>query len=436
MNRVARLFILILAGLCHLAVPATEPAAPAEPVTPVGWSLPVLWQLAATQSPELARARASIEATEAGVKRARLAYMPRLSAQASYQDYLRIASVLTFAEPEPYSIFNVGVELSQTLFDGNKTKHDVSLARDELKQAQLAYEKSAEELLWSLSEQFFDAAVAQIEAAGLAPIEALATARLDVLENQLRAGVVDRLALFRTQGELESLQRTRLEAQLRRRLAESQLTQLLRAQPNFWQQHTDYVVPPAQPVDTTQPLPHQSAAVAMAELSLEMAETRWKQAASGYAPTIKATASASHLSRDTLRFDDRGTDATLGVTVSWGLDSALTARYDRREARAEIAVAEAAFEQARLEHMARVQSTRLRWQQARDTVTLLESSATRQTARVEAVQQAISSGLYDRSFLLTEEQSLRQTELDLQIARIELRRQQYLTAALNRRTLP
>lgn len=52
------------------------------------------------------------------------------------------------------------------------------------------------------------------------------------------------------------------------------------------------------------------------------------------------------------------------------------------------------------------------------------------------MRNATSEGLYDRSMFLTEEQTLSQTQLDLQITYIELRRQQYLTILLARRSLP
>ncbi|GAB5558891.1 MAG: hypothetical protein SynsKO_05380 [Synoicihabitans sp.] len=406
------------------------------PDQPSGWSLPALWQLATDQSPKLARARANIAATEAGVKRARLRYLPRVSAQVSYQDYVKIASVLTFAEPEPYSIFKVGLEVSQTLYDGSATKHEVALARDQLKQSQLEYEQAAEELLWALTEHFFDAAAAQIESVGLAPIEALASERLEVFEKQLRAGVVDRLALFRTQGELERLQRSRLAAKLRKNLAEAQLTQLLRTTPDFWQTHASYQIPQEHAIAPESLARPPSAAVEIAELKLEMAERRWKKTASGYAPKIEAVASAGHLSRDELRFSERGTDTTLGVTLSWGVDTAMTARLDRLEARSQIEVAEAEYADVQQTHAARVHSTRLQWEQAQDTVALLQSSADRQKTRVEAVRSAASGGLYDRSMLLTEEQTLAQTQLDLRISLIELRRQQYLTLLLARHSLP
>lgn len=281
--------------------------------------------------------------------------------------------MLTFAEPEPYSIFKVGLEVSQTLYDGSATKHEIALARDQLRQTQLEYEQTAEELLWALTEQFFDAAAAQAESVGLAPIEALAGERLEVFETQLRAGVVDRLTLFRTQGELERLQRSRLEAKLRKNLAEAQLTQLLRTTPNFWQAHSTYQIPVEHTVDSESLPPAPGAAVEIAKLKLDMAERRWKKAGSGYAPKIEAVASAGHLSRDEFRFTDRGTDTTLGVTLSWGLDAAMTARYDRMAARSEIAVAEAEYAEIRQSHAARVQSTRLQWEQARDTVALLVS---------------------------------------------------------------
>lgn len=405
-----------IAGLSATTAGAQEPA----------WSLPALQQLLVHQSPQLTAERARIEGGAAAISLARVGYLPRIDAQASYDDYLKIARVLQFDEPDPYSLASYRLTARQTIYDGGRTRRKVAIAKEELRQIQLMLLRQEYELRSELVDHFFDAASAEIDGHYLPRMQALATERLTIVEEQFETGMIDRLVRLQATTSAQTIREQMLVSDLHRNLAVNEMSRLINVDPEFWQQRAHFDIPPAIAAPPAEALDGRGIEEQLAITSVSIAREKYAEIGAPRAPQIAAYANIGHRALDTFRTNDVGLEKSVGVAVTWGLTDALTNRHERRQAKSAISQAEADLQTALRRHQHRVQSIIRRREHEQGLLELQTELLSLQQERLAGARLTAARGIIGRAALLVEEQQTLSAKLDLEKARLNVRRQEYL----------
>jgi outer membrane protein len=161
----ARLWIVVAAARASAA--SAEPAEIPQPL-----SVEQAMQLAERVSHPIAVARAGVEAARAGVTAARGGYWPQVLVSGSYVRTLATEFDGLFDAPEPAAIeldalpfgqahaWRAGVDVSQRLWDGGRTRSSVALAGTQRTLAELEERQRRAQVVLDAAEAYYEAALA------------------------------------------------------------------------------------------------------------------------------------------------------------------------------------------------------------------------------------------------------------------------------------
>lgn len=419
MNKIPFSIRMILLGA--LVSIATAQESPSN-----AWSLPALQQLLLNQSPALTAARARIDGGQAGVSIARSSYLPRVDASVSYDDYVKIAKVLQFDEPQPYTLASYRLTARQTLYDGGETRRRVAIAGGELRETQLLLYQIEQQLQQELIEHYFDVTIAELEADYLARIETVATERQTITEEQFARGTIDRLVLLQATTSRQQINERKLMSALARDLAQSEMSRLINVDQSFWQRRPEFAAPLAlnapAPVNTTT----LSIDEQIAENAVEIAREKYAESGAPRVPKVEAYANIGHRALESFAYEDAGLEKSAGIAVTWGLTDVFTNRHERRRAKSAVTSAEAEQQIARRSHQANVQSILRRRAHNQRLLAMQSELQTLQAERLDAARRTAASGVISRATLLVEVEQTLTAELELERARLNVSRQDYL----------
>ena len=152
-----------------------------------GWELHVLREIALENSPEILVKKAELDSYSKSVRVLGGQYFPSLKARFGYTDYNKIAQFETYSEPEPYGVYDYGLDARWTLYNGYKTRKQIETAELEIIRAEKALHLSEQVVLRKLIVRYFEILNANLELRIIPIIEENRKKRKEIYEKRAKA---------------------------------------------------------------------------------------------------------------------------------------------------------------------------------------------------------------------------------------------------------
>jgi outer membrane protein TolC len=384
------------------------PAAPQETLT-----LEAALAEAERASPDLAAARARLDAARTGVARARAGYLPQVTAGATYTRYSDEVVL-----PPPFSItvqetnqYAAQIELTQAIL-APELWFAMEGAGKSSRAAGETYEFTRRELRHAVAQAYYGASAAE-QSVGVQERQlAVARAHEKDARAQVEAGIAAKIVLLRAGVDRASAEQDLVRAQNVLASAKSAIAALLGRS-----EGADFALArPAAP-----PLPADLSALEdealrrrrdlrAADLSVDAAGAARRAVTARYAPTLGAFGQARWVSAGGFAADQ---DSWLGgLALSWNIFDGGLREADRREAGARLAEAEASRSSLAVRARDEVRQARLDFESAR---------ANRIKAEESVALARENQRLVEASFRAGTATSLEATDANAALATAELR---------------
>ena len=396
----------------------------AKPKSQEGWNLLVLRELTLQHSPELLIKKAQVSTSKKSKPALEFGRYPTVKGKVSYNDYTKIASFQTW-DSEPYGIFSYGLEGSWVLYDGHKTRKQIKTAELETKEAEWSLVVEEQKVLRQLIDHFFNALNAQVEVYFLGGIDRLIRERLRVYEKQVASGIQDRMLLNKTMRELENLRSQRLTAEHSVEASKSEISFLINADDDFWNNPSRFLSPPEFFMDY-QFDPDSSAQAALGKSGVKVAESKYDEIKSGLSPVVELTSKAGYQGKNNIGIDSQGQEFSFGVSLTLPITDYYLTKSKLLKAREEIKQAEAKEYNLLRQQQNQYQSELLKLELAEKNFLLQKELYSLQKDRLEDMNFVSGRGLFDKSSALLEEEELLRRELSREHARIKTIKHKYL----------
>jgi outer membrane protein len=391
---------------------------------PKGWNLFVLRELALKHSTDILLKKSELQISKKGIPIIQFGRLPTLKAKVSFDDYRKVSQFETYSEPNAYNTFSYGLDSRWVLYDGHKNRKEVNVAKNEINQAQWTLYTEEQKVLKNLTNLFFSAVSTQTQLNFLPKIEAIAKKKLVVSKKKLESGIVDRILFRDSLRDLESIQAQILNSAHSLQVAKAEIGFLLNADPSFWNNNRDFIVPEDFEFEHDFDPDHSSSA-SLGQAGIEIAQSKYDEIQTGFSPVVELIGSAGHRSKNKVSFEKQGQELTLGLSLSLPITDRYLTRRKLEQAREEIRKSE--LEKVRLvtAQTNSFSSENLRLSQAARSLDFQNEMLDLQKKRLADIRSTWPLGIYDQSDVLMEEEKLLKREMYVELTRLNLIKQKY-----------
>jgi outer membrane protein len=392
---------------------------------PKEWDLLVLRELALSSCPSILVKKAEVEVLKGQIPVTEFEYFPTLSARAGIDSYAKIAQFQTYSEPEPYSVFSYGLDARWTLYDGFKTRKRLSTAKLEINRAEKDLILEEQNVLRKLIEYYFKVLEKNVELVFLPQIEEIKDLRTAIYTRQLKAGIINRMFIDTITRELESLRLQKMNAEVSREAALSQMSFLLNVKGEFWSTYKKFKVPPE--VAVVQSMDYKNSIYgSVGDAGIEVAKSKYSEIESESSPQVFLSSNTGYRGRNRVGFESQGHEMTFGLNVEFPISARFLNKRKLQKARKEILRSE--IEKARLlsQHENQFASEKLKLDLAYKTQAFHSELLALQRKKLEDVRMVSAQGISDKSSILFEQEELLKREMVLRQSELNCLKQKYI----------
>ena len=390
-----------------------------------GWDLNILREIALRNSPRILVKRAEYESFIKNVDVVQGQYFPSLKARMGFNDYKKIAQSQTYSEPNPYGLYDYGLDARWTLYNGYKTRKQIKTAELEVLKAEKSLHLEEKLVLRELALRYFEILSANIESRFIPLIEDVRKKRKEIYEKQVKAGLTDRMMLNFVAKELEAIQIKRMHSEASLEIAKSEIEYLLNLKEDTLGESSKFIIPDAL-ILAKDINPAKSTLAELGQLEIQIAKSRVNEIKSEKSPTIEFIGSSGYRERNRLDMDKRAQEFTLGIKIEIPLfDYFLT---ERKLGKAGKEVERSKRQHVRMINQYRSQmlAEEKRLDLAQKNYSYHKELLVLQEKRVTATKKIVEQGVVDIATALQEEEELMNRKMLVEQSMINTLKHQYL----------
>ena len=392
---------------------------------PKEWDLLVLRELALSSCPSILVKKAEVEVLKGQIQVTEFEYFPTLTAKVGIDNYAKIAQFQTYSEPEPYSVFSYGLDARWTLYDGFKTRKKLSTARLEINKAEKDLILEEQNVLRKLIEHYFKVLETNVELVFLPQIEEIKDLRTAIYTRQLEVGIINRMFIDTITRELESLRLQKMNAEVARESALTEMSFLLNVNGEFWETYKQFKVPPE--VNVVHSLDNENSVYgSVGDAGIEVAKSKYSEIESESSPQVYLNSNAGYRGRNRVGFESQGYEMTIGLNVEFPISDRFLNKRKLQKARKEILRSE--IEKASLlsQHENQFASEKLKLDLAYKTQAFHSELLALQRKKLEDVRMVSAQGISDKSSILFEQEEVLKREMVLRQSDLNCLKQKYI----------
>jgi len=389
------------------------------------WDLLILRELALSSCPSILVKKAEVDVLKGNIPVTEFEYFPTLTVKAGIDNYAKIAQFQTYSEPEPYSVFSYGLDARWTLYDGFKTRKKLSTAKLEINKAEKDLILEEQNILRKLIEHYFKVLETDVELVFLPQIEEIKDLRTAIYTRQLEVGIINRMFIDTITRELESLRLQKMNAEVSRESALTEMSFLLNVNGEFWETYKQFKVPPE--VIVVHSLDYGNSIYgSVGDAGIEVAKSKYSEIESESSPQVYVNSNAGYRGRNRVGFESQGYEMTIGLNVEFPISARFLNKRKLQKARKEILRSE--IEKARLlsQHENQFASEKLKLDLAYKTQAFHSELLALQRKKLEDVRMVSAQGISDKSSILFEQEELLKREMVLRQSELNCLKQKYI----------
>jgi outer membrane protein len=390
-----------------------------------GWELHVLREIALENSPEILVKKAELDSYSKSVRVLGGQYFPSLKARFGYTDYNKIAQFETYSEPEPYGVYDYGLDARWTLYNGYKTRKQIETAELEIIRAEKALHLSEQVVLRKLIVRYFEILNANLELRILPTIEEYRKKRKEIYEKQVQAGLVDKMFISIVNKEIEAVQIKRMHLEAGVDIAKSEIVFLLNLNESFWTKSNNFIVPD-ELIRTNYTKAEDSTMAELGEVEIQIARSKMEEIRTEKSPTVELFGNTGYRERNSMDMSRQGQEFTVGVKIEFPLfDYFLT---DRKLEKASKEIERSQSERINLINQYKSQklAEEKRLTLAQKNLKYHEELLKLQQKKVEDTKRVVSQGVADLTSVFQEEEELANRKMLVEQSELNALKHQYL----------
>ena len=390
-----------------------------------GWELHVLREIALKNSPEILVKKAELDSYSKSVRVLGGQYFPSLKARFGYTDYNKIAQFETYSEPEPYGVYDYGLDARWTLYNGYKTRKQIETAELEIIRAEKALHLSEQVVLRKLIVRYFEILNANLELRILPIIEEYRKKRKEIYEKQAKAGLVDKMFISIVSKEIEAVQIKRMHLEAGVDIAKSEIVFLLNLNESFWTKSNNFIVPD-ELIRTNYIKAEDSTMAELGEVEIQIARSKMEEIRTEKSPTVELFGNTGYRERNGMDMSRQGQEFTVGVKIECPLfDYFLT---DRKLEKASKEIVRSQSERINLINQYKSQklAEEKRLTLAQKNLKYHEELLKLQQKKVEDTKRVVSQGVADLTSVFQEEEELANRKMLVEQSELNALKHQYL----------
>ena len=369
--------------------------------------------------------KAEVEVLKGQIPVTEFEYFPTLSARAGIDSYAKIAQFQTYSEPEPYSVFSYGLDARWTLYDGFKTRKRLSTAKLEINRAEKDLILEEQNVLRKLIEYYFKVLEKNVELVFLPQIEEIKDLRTAIYTRQLKAGIINRMFIDTITRELESLRLQKMNAEVSREAALSQMSFLLNVKGEFWSTYKKFKVPPE--VAVVQSMDYKNSIYgSVGDAGIEVAKSKYSEIESESSPQVFLNSNSGYRGRNRIGVESQGHEMTIGLNVEFPISARFLNKRKLQKARKEILRSEIEKQRLLSQHENQFASEKLKLDLAYKTQAFHSELLALQRKKLEDVRMVSAQGISDKSSILFEQEELLKREMVLRQSELNCLKQKYI----------
>jgi outer membrane protein len=390
-----------------------------------GWELHVLREIALENSPEILVKKAELDSYSKSVRVLGGQYFPSLKARFGYTDYNKIAQFETYSEPEPYGVYDYGLDARWTLYNGYKTRKQIETAELEVIRAEKALHLSEQVVLRKLIVRYFEILNANLELRSLPIIEEYRKKRKEIYEKQAKAGLVDKMFISIVNKEIQAVQIKRMHLEAGVDIAKSEIIFLLNLNESFWTKSNNFIVPD-ELIRTNYIKAEDSTMAELGEVEIQIARSKMEEIRTEKSPTIELFGNTGYRERNSIDMSRQGQEFTVGVKIEFPLfDYFLT---DRKLEKASKEIVRSQSERINLINQYKSQklAEEKRLTLAKKNLQYHKELLKLQLIKVEDTKRVVSQGVEDLTSVFQEEEELANRKMLVEQSVLNALKHQYL----------
>jgi outer membrane protein len=390
-----------------------------------GWELHVLREIALENSPEILVKKAELDSYSKSVRVLGGQYFPSLKARFGYTDYNKIAQFETYSEPEPYGVYDYGLDARWTLYNGYKTRKQIETAELEIIRAEKALHLSEQVVLRKLIVRYFEILNANLELRILPTIEEYRKKRKEIYEKQVQAGLVDKMFISIVNKEIEAVQIKRMHLEAGVDIAKSEIVFLLNLNESFWTKSNNFIVPD-ELIRTNYIKAEDSTMAELGEVEIQIARSKMEEIRTEKSPIVELFGNTGYRERNSMDMSRQGQEFTVGVKIEFPLfDYFLT---DRKLEKASKEIVRSQSERINLINQYKSQklAEEKRLTLAQKNLKYHKELLKLQQKKVEDTKRVVSQGVADLTSVFQEEEELANRKMLVEQSELTALKHQYL----------
>ena len=390
-----------------------------------GWELHVLREIALKNSPEILVKKAELDSYSKTIRVLEGQYFPNLKARFGFTDYNKIAQFETYSEPEPYGVYDYGLDAKWILYNGYKTRKQIETAKLEIIRAEKALHLKEQVVLRNLTGRYFEILNANLELRVLPIIEEYRKKRKEIYEKQAAAGLVNKMFTSIVTKEIEAVQIKRMHLEASVDIAKSEIAFLLNLDEEFWTKSNIFLVPD-ELLRTNYINPEESTMAELGEVEIQIARSKMEEIRTEKSPTVELFGNTGYRERNSIEMNRQGHELTVGVKIEIPLfDYFLT---ERKLEKASKEIIRSKTEQVNLINQYRSQKLA---EQKRLTLAQKNSDYHKellklQLKRVDDTKRVVAQGVSDLTSVFQEEEELVNRKMLVEQSELNALKHQYL----------
>lgn len=389
------------------------------------WDLLVLRELALINSPSILVKKAELNVLKEAMPIFEFQYFPTLTARAGIDNYAKIAQFQTYSEPQPYSVFSYGLDAKWILYDGFKTRKKINTAKSELTKAQQNLILEEQRILLKLIQHYFEVLHSDIELNFLPKIEEIKDLRSTIYSRQLQAGIINRMYIDTINRELENLQIQKMNAELTRDIAISEMSFILNVSEDFWSVQNLFGIPPE--LNVVESLDNENSIYgAVGDAGIALAESKFSEIETESSPNVSLSGSTGYRGRNRVGFHSQGYEINVGLKVELPISGHFLTRKKLIKARKEILRSEIEKRHLIGQHQNKFSAEKLKLELAYKNMKFHAELLNLQKKKLESVRIVSAQGISDKSSILLEQEELLTREMLLRQSELTCLKQKYI----------
>ena len=390
-----------------------------------GWDLLILRELVLENSPDIKSHILEVEIAKENLDVLRTGYWPSIKARTTFNDYAKISNFETYSEPDPYETYGYSLDARWTLYNGFKTRRQLTTGRKELSLKEYKLALREQEILKDFMTNFFDALKAQTYLELLPEIQEIANACHEMYERQFQTGVIDTLIINESARNLEGIRTQILNNHQSFKLAKAKMAESMNCEISFWNKYEIFIEPPDIYLDLNESIQIGFSGM-IGSLEVEVAQSKYDEIKSERAPVLEFTSSAGHRDRGGFSAEENSRELTVGLSLTFPISDFFVTARKLKKSQKEIYRMEALKDLKIQSFRNLLVSQKLRVEHANESLDLEKSLYALQKKRYDDLNKITKKGVQMKSALLTEEKQFLRKKLDLRIAQIELLKEKYI----------